>query len=130
MGSSRPAAPVLVVEDNADTRQALEMILRLRGYSIVSAANGLEAMTYLEAGKPISLVILDLRMPIMDGWEVSRRMQADPALKDIPVIALSANAEQPLPGAVATVHKGSIDLNQFLNVIESVVRDPDAPLAH
>jgi CheY-like chemotaxis protein len=121
---SRPTAPVLIVEDNEETLQVLATILRLRGYSIATAVDGQEAMAYLADGHPVSLVILDLRMPIMDGWEVCRRMQADPVLKRIPVIAFSANADQPLAGAVATVRKGSLDPDLFLDMIERVAGDP------
>jgi len=78
MGSRRPSAPVLIVEDNYETREVLERILELWGYATATAEDGLAALGYLRGGNPACLIILDLRMPIMDGWALSRELQADP----------------------------------------------------
>jgi CheY-like chemotaxis protein len=114
----RPSAPVLIVEDNRETRDVLRMILELRGYNIATADDGQEALAYLYDGNPVCLIILDLRMPIMDGWAVCRALKADPTLTDIPVIAFSANIDGDLPGAIATIRKGSFDPNVLLSIVD------------
>ena len=115
---SCPSAPILIVEDNRETRDVLQMILDLRGYATVTADDGQEAMAYLGDGHPVCLIILDLRMPIMDGWEVFRALQADPAFASIPVIAFSANIDGNLPGAFATIRKGSFDPDVLLSSVD------------
>jgi len=118
VGSRRPSAPVLVVEDNAETRDVLRMLLEINGYAVEMARDGSEAIEYLRAGYPACLIILDLRMPIMDGWILLRVLQADPYLAEIPAIAFSAFIEGELPGTIATVRKASVNPDVFLGLIE------------
>src|SRR5947199_57574 len=118
MGSRRPSAPVLIVEDNDETREVLEQILELRGYATATAEDGLAALGYLRGGNPACLIILDLRMPIMDGWALSRELQADPKFAQIPVVAFSANIDGDFPGAVATIRKAAVDPDVMLNIID------------
>jgi CheY-like chemotaxis protein len=81
---------VLIVEDDADLREMMAELLQLEGYRTRSVANGREALDYLErTGRP-DLILLDLMMPVMDGWEFRRRQMADPSLADVPVVVLSA----------------------------------------
>lgn len=85
-----PNNPVLIVEDDADLREMMAQLLSLEGYQTVSVSNGREALDYLQQrGKP-NLILLDLMMPVMDGWEFRRRQSADPALAQVPVVILSA----------------------------------------
>ena len=83
--------PVLIVEDDADLREMMAQLLTLEGYTAAAVANGREALEYLHDGhdKP-NVILLDLMMPVMDGWEFRRRMQADPSIAELPVIVLSA----------------------------------------
>jgi len=118
MGSRRPSAPVLIVEDTYETREVLERILELWGYATATAEDGLAALGYLRGGNPACLIILDLRMPIMDGWALSRELQADPKFAQIPVVAFSANIEGDFPGAVATIRKAAVDPDVMLNIID------------
>ncbi len=84
---------VLVVDDDRVIQQLLEVNLELEGYEVVAtAADGKEALEKIGELKP-DLVILDIMMPKMDGLEVCRRLRADPDLADIPVILLSARAQ-------------------------------------
>ena len=90
------ARRVLVVDDDLSTREALTDLLQDRGYAVISAADGREALNYLRNSSPPGIVILDLMMPVMDGWEFLERQSRDPVLHDIPVIVLTATP----PGAL------------------------------
>ncbi|HZT75049.1 MAG TPA: response regulator [Vicinamibacterales bacterium] len=83
--------PVLIVEDDADLREMMAQLLSLEGYISATVSNGREALEYLHNGheRP-EVILLDLMMPVMDGWEFRRKQQADPAVSDVPVIILSA----------------------------------------
>ena len=85
-----PPRPVLIVEDDADLREMMAQLLTLEGYKIETVANGREALEYLNEAPRPDVILLDLMMPIMDGWEFRRRQQDDPALADVPVIVLTA----------------------------------------
>ena len=80
---------ILVADDEPDIVTIVEMILRSQGYDVLKAANGLEALELAERHSP-DLILLDIMMPDMDGWEVHRRMKADEQLRDIPVIVVTA----------------------------------------
>src|SRR5690242_18367891 len=81
---------VLIVEDDADLREMMAQLLSLEGYSAATVANGREALQYLAQGDMPEVILLDLMMPVMDGWEFRRQQQADPQLSEVPVIVLSA----------------------------------------
>ena len=83
---------VLIVDDDQVIQQLLEVNLELEGYEIAKASNGEEALAQVQAFNP-ELVLLDVMMPKLDGREVCRRIKADPATKHIPVIFLSARAQ-------------------------------------
>jgi PAS domain S-box-containing protein len=86
-------ARVLVVEDDELNRQVAEKILQRAGVEVVLAANGAEAVTLvLESGTAFSAVLMDLRMPMLDGWEATRVIMADGRFDRLPVIALTADA--------------------------------------
>ena len=82
---------ILVVEDNEASRDALARRLERRGYQIVMAADGEQAISVAQSAKP-DLILMDLGLPIIDGWEATRQLKADPATRDIPIIVLSAHA--------------------------------------
>src|SRR5262245_8453392 len=90
-GALPAVTSILIVEDDAATRDALTMVLSDEGYAVSSAANGLEAIDLLRQGAAPDLIILDLMMPVMDGWQFRREQQRDPALDGIPVLVLSAD---------------------------------------
>jgi CheY-like chemotaxis protein len=81
---------ILVVEDDKDLRESLCEALELEGYVAVSAENGQAALRHLATGAQPCMILLDLMMPVMDGWEFRRKQQADPSLAPVPVIVLSA----------------------------------------
>lgn len=94
----QPAARVLVVEDEPQTRKAISDLLRSRGYGVTEAADGVEALESLRDGGPLpQLVLLDLGMPVMDGWRCFRAIRNDPALARIPVVVVTAGDEAAAP---------------------------------
>ena len=84
--------PVLVVEDNPDARETLVLVLQGAGYAAVGAANGQEALHYLRECPPPCLILLDLSMPVMDGWEFRKRQLQNSQWARIPVVVVSALA--------------------------------------
>jgi CheY-like chemotaxis protein len=90
-----PTSPktVLIVEDDYDIRDLLVFVLNSNGYRATGVSNGQEAISHLRQTHETSLILLDLMMPIMDGWEFRRTQKGDPALDAIPVVLLSATDE-------------------------------------
>jgi two-component system, cell cycle response regulator DivK len=80
---------VLIVEDHPDMRDLLGLIVERLGYVPVSASQGEEGVEKAAAEKP-NLILLDMMMPIMDGWEAARRLRANPETKEIPILAITA----------------------------------------
>lgn len=83
------SARILVVEDDEDLRAELTSLLEENGYSVAVAADGRAALEYLQAHNAPSLVLLDLMMPVMNGWELHQTMKTDPKLAGIPVVVVS-----------------------------------------
>jgi len=98
---------VLVVDDDFDAREALSTLLRNSGYSVVAASNGQEALGCLRDSSPpdFGIIILDLMMPVMDGWEFLEQQARDAALVQIPVIIVTATPSQPPSSAKAVLTK-------------------------
>lgn len=82
---------LLVVEDDDMIRDALTELLRDEGATVMATVNGREALGELRSGRPFDLILLDLMMPVMDGWEFRVEQRSDPALAHIPLIAMSAD---------------------------------------
>jgi two-component system, cell cycle response regulator DivK len=82
---------ILVVEDQEDNRQILRDLLASAGFAMVEAEDGEAGVKAAAAEKP-DLILMDIQLPIMDGYEATRRIKADPALKSIPVIVVTSYA--------------------------------------
>jgi two-component system cell cycle response regulator DivK len=82
---------ILVVEDEEDNRQILRDLLTTVDYEIIEAENGEQALAAVAKQRP-DLILMDLQLPILDGYEATRRIKADPALKDVPIIAVTSYA--------------------------------------
>jgi CheY-like chemotaxis protein len=82
---------ILVVEDNEMNRDMLSRRLKRRGYDVLVAVDGPMGLEIARAAVP-DLILMDMSLPLIDGWEVTRRLKADDALKHIPIIALTAHA--------------------------------------
>jgi class 3 adenylate cyclase/CheY-like chemotaxis protein len=87
------AGVVLVVDDQAPNRRLLDAVLRPRGYRVLAASSGEEALKVLQEERP-DVVLLDVLMPGMDGYEVCRRIRADPATAILPVVMITASGQQ------------------------------------
>ena len=82
---------VLLVEDNEDNRIVYSTILRHFGYEVIEALNGEEGISKARSEKP-DLILMDISIPIIDGWEATQVLKHDPATRSIPIIALTAHA--------------------------------------
>jgi two-component system, cell cycle response regulator DivK len=82
---------ILVVEDQPDNRRILRDLLGNAGYELIEAETGEEALTALEAQRP-DLILMDIQLPVMDGYEATRRIRSNPELKSIPIIAVTSYA--------------------------------------
>ena len=85
---------LLVADDNEQIREIMKRRLTRSGYQVVLAANGLEALDIARSALP-ALILLDLNMPVMDGWTAARELKRDPGTRAIPIIAFTAHA---MPG--------------------------------
>ena len=101
------AKTVLLVEDDYDVRDTLQDLLESEGFDVVPAANGKQAIDFLRDAKPGGdfVVVLDLMMPMVSGWEVLELLTRDARLAEIPVIVLSALATERPPRAQEFVRK-------------------------
>jgi CheY-like chemotaxis protein len=84
-------ATILVVEDNEASRDALARRLQRRGYDVLLAVDGQQAVSVAKSSRP-DLILMDLGLPNIDGWEATRQLKADASTKHIPIIVLSAHA--------------------------------------
>jgi CheY-like chemotaxis protein len=84
-----PRQTILVVDDHVDLRDAIAVLLEGEGYDVVDAADGQEALRYLHSGMNVAAIVLDLAMPIMDGWQFLAVRRNDPVLREIPTIVVT-----------------------------------------
>jgi CheY-like chemotaxis protein len=84
--------PVFIVEDDFDVRELFADTLAEAGYDVATASNGREALEHLrKTGDAPGVILLDLMMPVMDGWQMKRELASDPSLNDIPVVMMTAS---------------------------------------
>jgi len=112
---------ILLVEDNEMNRDMLSRRLARRGYEIVVATNGQEGVDFASSASP-DLILMDMSLPIIDGWEATRRIKADASTAAIPVIALTAHAmsgdrEQALQAGCDDYDTKPIELERLLGKI-------------
>ena len=85
------AETILIAEDYDDNRELLRLLLKSAGYQVLEARNGQECLDVARSSRP-DLIMVDLSMPNMDGWEVCRRLKSDPQTAYIPCVAVTAHA--------------------------------------
>ncbi|WP_426750193.1 response regulator [Myxococcus sp. Y35] len=109
---------VVVIEDSADIREALQEVLTDEGYSVSVASNGLEGYKLLSAIRRPCLILLDWVMPVVDGREFLVRLRADPTLAALPVLVLTACTIDPAPQGVQGLLYKPMDLDVLLAAID------------
>jgi CheY-like chemotaxis protein len=107
---------VLIIDDDQDVRQAMADLLKIEGFSAASAANGLEGLEKMRSEDHISMVLLDLWMPQMDGWEFLRQKGRDARIADVPVVVLSSIPPVSLDGA-ETILRKPVDTEPLLQIL-------------
>src|SRR4051794_8877673 len=115
-------AEVLIVEDDPDTREMLERFLELEGFAVRSAANGQDALQALAGDRRPSVIVLDLMMPVMNGWQFREAQRQHPTLSSIPVIVVTAagpRSEIPAIAADGWLSK-PVDLERLLTTINAL----------
>lgn len=113
---------VLIVEDDRDNRETLAALLQHYGYSVATATNGHEALALLRTSPPPGVVLLDLRMPVMNGWELVTVVAEDSALSGIPIVITSGSEPAPTQG-VMRVLKKPLNMNVLLKLLTSLSSD-------
>jgi CheY-like chemotaxis protein len=111
---------ILIVDDDAAAVDSLAQILTDEGYQVSSATNGKEALVYLRGAPPPRVIILDLFMPEMDGWEFRREQLRDPKLSLIPVVVMTGTSIYAGIDANVIVHK-PLDVDRFISLVERYV---------
>ncbi|MBX2864335.1 MAG: response regulator [Leptolyngbyaceae cyanobacterium MAG.088] len=116
-------ARILLVEDNELNRDMLSRRLRRRGYDLAVAVDGAEAIAIASA-QPFDLILMDMSLPVIDGWEATRRLKAQPHTQQVPIIALTAHAmrgdrDQALAAGCDEYDTKPIDLKRLLGKIKS-----------
>jgi CheY-like chemotaxis protein len=115
--------PVLIVEDDDDLREMMAQLLSIEGFQTTTVANGREALEYLHGAAKPDVILLDLMMPVMDGWEFRRQQKADPELAPVPVIVLSALDQSRAAGVDAAAFlKKPLDFDRLLELVRAHCR--------
>jgi len=121
-----PGLRVLIVEDDGDIRLLFEASLALRGYTVETAANGHDALAMLEPGRTLpSVIVVDLHMPVMDGWQLLTALAETPRLASIPAIVLTA-ADDPSKRAPRppTILIKPVTMEALVAAISTAARGP------
>jgi two-component system, cell cycle response regulator DivK len=125
-GSGGDGLPkILIVEDDELNRDSLRRLLRRRGFEIVLAVDGEDGVATARAEAP-DLILMDMSLPVVDGWEATRRLKADPAVQATPIIALTAHAmsgdrDKALAAGCDDFDTKPIDLDRLLPKIHALL---------
>ncbi len=121
-------AKILLVEDNEMNRDMLSRRLERRGYQVVMAEDGEQGIASARAESP-DLILMDMSLPVIDGWTATRQIKSDPATGTIPIIALTAHAmsgdrEKALEAGCDDYDSKPVDFTRLLEKIESLLQQP------
>ena len=117
---------VLIIEDNEENRDALSRRLQRRGYDVVMACDGQRGVEMAKSESP-DLVLMDMNMPVLDGWRASRIIRSDPATAALPIIGLTAHAltgdrKKAIEAGCSDYHTKPVDFSQLMTQIETLLR--------
>ncbi len=111
--------PILVVEDDHDTRVSLRMLFEEEGYTVLTATDGQSALELLRTTQPKpAIILLDLMLPVMNGWSFAEKVKARPDLNAIPIVIMSAFQDPPPPSGVVGFCRKPLDLTSLLKLVE------------
>ena len=111
-------AHILVVEDNDDVREMMAVTLQLEGHEVSTAVNGQDALEKLRAGDRPCVILLDLMMPVMNGWEFQRALEKDVSLQEVPVIIVSAATAELVEKTDAAAYLPKpLDMEELLDTV-------------
>ena len=124
-------AKILLVEDNELNRDMLSRRLQRKGYEVLLAVDGEQGVRMAQAEAP-ALILMDMSLPVVDGWEATRQLRAEPATRAIPIIALTAHAmsgdrERAMAAGCDDFDTKPIDLERLLAKIEPLLARASAP---
>lgn len=108
---------VLIVDDDESIRETIELALQMEGVPTAVAGDGRAALAWLRAHRPPSLILLDLMMPVMDGWQFLAQVREDPALAQVPLVVISAFGRDLGSAAHLPVLRKPIELDDLLRVV-------------
>lgn len=122
---------ILLVEDNEMNRDMLGRRLQRRGYKVLIAVDGAEGVAMAQANAP-DLILMDMSLPVMDGWEATRRLKAAPETQTIPIIALTAHAlsgdrEKAIEAGCDDYDTKPIEFNRLLAKMETLLNHSTEP---
>jgi CheY-like chemotaxis protein len=122
---------LLLIEDNEESRDGLSRHLRRKGFEVLVAADGRQGLEAARSGSP-DLILMDMSLPALDGWEATRQLKADPHTGDIPVIALTAHAmagdrERALAAGCDEYDTKPIELPRLLEKIQNLLGRAASP---
>lgn len=124
-------ARILIVEDERDNRDVAGLILADAGHTVVSASDGAQGVALAVCTRP-DLILMDLLLPALDGWEATRQLKAHPATRHIPVVAFTAQLDEESvaraieAGCLAVIAK-PFDLNAFLSSVAEILAQHPCP---
>jgi len=121
---------ILIVEDNEENRDSLSRRLQRRGFAVIIAEDGKAGVAMAQSEKP-DLILMDMNMPELDGWEATRHLKAAAETKDLPVIALTAHAmsgdrDRALEVGCADYHTKPVEFPKLLAQIEALLQNKTA----
>ena len=123
-------ATVLIVDDDQAILDGVGEFLREEGFRVVATANGAEALARLRTGLRANVILLDVLMPVMDGWDFRAEQLADPALRDMPVVVISASGfARDTIGQQLKAHEvfaKPLELDRFLETLKALCGDDDS----
>jgi CheY-like chemotaxis protein len=120
---------ILIVEDNEENRDALSRRLERRGYSVILAVDGGAGVTMAQDEHP-DVILMDLNLPDVDGWEATKRLKASPQTASIPIIALTAHAvvgdeQRALQAGCNDYHSKPVEFTRLVGQIEALLKGAD-----
>jgi CheY-like chemotaxis protein len=122
---------ILVIEDNEWSRDMLARRLSRRGYQVISAADGKRGIAMAQDQSP-DLIVMDMSLPAIDGWEATRRLKADPATRAIPIVALTAHAmasdrKKAMDAGCDDYHTKPVDFESLVRSMEAFLEARNSP---